>query len=94
MVSPSLPPPRYAVAWKKPAFFLAGDKDSGGEGGNTPPGGGAARSAFGAGRKETRLALAAAVVAPPEGLSQIREQHVQVCPLLRISARCSPPPRT
>ena len=94
MVSPSLPSPRLRRGLEKTCIFLPGNKDSWGEGGNTPPGGGAARSAFGAGRKETRLALAAAVVAPPEGLSQIREQHVQVCPLLRISARCSPPPRT
>jgi hypothetical protein len=49
---------------------------------------------FGAGRKETRLALAAAAVAVPEGLSQIRELCAQACPLPRVSAQRSPPPRT
>jgi hypothetical protein len=73
MVSPSLPSSSLRRGLEKTCIFLPRDKDSGGESGSTPPGGGAARSAFGAGRKETRLALAAAVVAPPEGLSPIRE---------------------
>jgi hypothetical protein len=94
MVSPSLPSSSLRRGLEKTCIFLPRDKDSGGESGSTPPGGGAARSAFGAGRKETRLALAAAVVALPEGLSPIREQPIRVCPLPRISARRSPPPRT
>jgi hypothetical protein len=91
MVSPST---SYSVAWKKPAIFFPQSEGFMWRRWKYFCGGGAARSAFGAGRKETRLALAAAAVAVPEGLSQIRELFAQACPLPRVSAQRSPPPRT
>jgi hypothetical protein len=94
MVSPSLPSPSLRRALEKTCIFFARRQGFWGRKWKYSARRRSGPFGFGAGRKETRLALTAAVVALPEGLSQIREQHTRVCPLPRISARRSPPPRT